>query len=251
MNKVISEKNIKVFNQDIKESGSYIYARKQIYSAKLATGRQTEEIVKTIKNIDKKQIKIIDVGCGDGTFTIELFKEVKPDLILGFDPAGEAVKRAKRRIKNTSRNKIIFTKCSIYQINKMIRSHTFDIAVIRGVLHHLDNPEKAIAEISKYFPKIIILEPNGLNLMLKIIEKISKYHLDHQEKSFRPATVSKWFSKYNYRLSKQRYLVLVPYFCNPKLGKILKFIEPFIEAIPLIRNLLCGSVISLYEKKYN
>ncbi len=46
-----------------------------------------------------------------------------------------------------------------------------DVAVLRGVLHHLDRPEAAIAHLAKQFKAVMILELNGYNPVMKLIEK--------------------------------------------------------------------------------
>lgn len=60
----------------------------------------------------------------------------------------------------------------------------FDLVFFNGVLHHLEDPNKAIEIASKFADEMIIVEPNGYSPALKIIEKASKYHREHEEQSF-------------------------------------------------------------------
>ncbi|MEN9446757.1 MAG: hypothetical protein RJA25_46 [Bacteroidota bacterium] len=68
---------------------------------------------------------------------------------------------------------IEFQVLDVYQIPSFKR---YDIAIIRGILHHLYQAEKAIEIICNTAKEIIVTKPNGYNPVLKIMEKISPYH---------------------------------------------------------------------------
>lgn len=247
--KIKREKNINVFNNDAIQKDSYLYTQDNLYSASIATSRQTDEIIKLIKKFFPRQIRIIDIGCGDGKYTIELFKNLSPKLILGIDPAKKAVSVAKKRIKNSYKDRIIFKEGNIYNINKLVRKEQFDLAIIRGVLHHLYNPKKAIKYVSQNFSSVIVLEPNGYNPILKIIEKISLYHRQHEEKSYWPPLLNKWFEERGYKIIEQKFFGMVPYFCPEEITKLLKSIEGILEKIYFLRRFYCGTNLILYRKK--
>jgi ubiquinone/menaquinone biosynthesis C-methylase UbiE len=133
-------------------------------------------------------------------------------------------------------------------VHKKFAGNKFDVAVIRGVLHHLYYPEDAIKKISKIADNVLVLEPSGYNPIVKIIEKTSPYHIAHQERSYWPPTLNKWFKNAGYKVLRQKYFGIVPYFCNEKLAKMLKIVEPFFELIPLIK-IYGGTNIILYTKK--
>lgn len=244
--KVKKEKNIAVFNKDIVNNAGYLYTSDNIYSAKIATAKQTEELVRILKSYFSKKIKIIDIGCGDGKHTIELYKKFSPSLIVGVDPAQEAITLAKKRINQDK--KIEFKVDNIYNLDKLFKKNQFDIAIIRGVLHHLYEPEKAIKNLGKIFPAIIIIEANGYNPLLKIIEKTSPYHLEHEEKSYWPPLLNSWFKKEGYRVLTEKYYGIVPYFCPEYVARFLKFIEPLFENLPYLNRLYCACNYILYKK---
>ena len=82
------EKNISKFNEDVLKLGGYAYTNQNIYSARVASEKQSAGIIKAVKSQKlKRPVKILDVGSGDGTYTFELYKHLKPDLIVGFDYA--------------------------------------------------------------------------------------------------------------------------------------------------------------------
>jgi ubiquinone/menaquinone biosynthesis C-methylase UbiE len=238
----------KVYNEDVQNTGRYIYTDKNLYSAVIATQKQTNEIHALIKSITTKQIKILDIGCGDGTYTLEMANVIKPQKIIGFDIANEAIKFARNNIPKTQINKIFFEVGNVYNLSKKYSKKEFDLAVFRGVLHHLDHPQKAIAEISQVSDKVIILEPNGFNPVLKLIEKFSAYHVRHGEKSYWPPVLDAWFCQNGYHVVTKKYFSIVPYFCPKILTIILKRMEPVFEKISFINRFYCGGLLVLYQK---
>lgn len=246
--KMKREKNIQEFNKDIKKTGQYSYTDFQKYSAYIATKRQTDELIKLIKEHTGKEITILDVGCGDGIFTLELYKAIKPGKIVGFDSARAAIRAANKKITSKEKRKIIFQYGDVYNADKLFKKNSFEIIVIRGLLHHLYNPQKAIKALTGLSKKIIVLEPNGFNPLLKIIEKISPYHSRHEEKSYWPPALNGWFISENYKVKKQILFSIVPYFCPKNIAKFLRLIEPFMEKLPFVKQFYCGTNLIYYEK---
>ncbi|MBE2287998.1 MAG: methyltransferase domain-containing protein [Chitinophagaceae bacterium] len=91
---VLEKKNVNVFNSDVAENKGYRYTNNAPFSSVVANLRQTQE---TLKLIDSDAKTLVDIGCGDGTYTEEIAK-ARPDLkIAGFDPAAVAVQLAKEK----------------------------------------------------------------------------------------------------------------------------------------------------------
>jgi ubiquinone/menaquinone biosynthesis C-methylase UbiE len=247
MKKIKIEKNVDQFNQDVKNLGGYAYTDENIYSAVTAGKKQSEEILKTINACSKKPLRILDVGSGDGTYTFELFEKLNPKKIVGFDFAKNGVKIANERIKKKDIKRIKFIESSIYDIDKKIKDK-FDVAVVRGVLHHLYNPQKGIDAICKLANVIVVVEPNGYSPLMKIMEKVSPYHRKHEEKSYWPPTLNSWFKKNKFKIKKQYFFGPVPFFFPEALARMIKTIEPLIENIPYLNRIYCASNLILYEK---
>lgn len=239
---------ISAFDADIKKNGRYQYANFEQYSIYIATKRQSEEISSLLKQHTNKNSIILDVGCGDGTFTFELFKEVNSKKIVGFDIAKEAIKVAQKSVPAKDKKRIIFQEGSIYDADKMFKKNSFDIIVVRGVLHHLENPQQGIKSLSSLAKKIIVLEPNGYNPILKLIERFSPYHREHEEKSYWPPTLNKWFINNGYTVKTQDFFSIIPYFCPTPIAKALKKIQPLMERLPVIKLFYCGTNLIYYEK---
>lgn len=237
----MKEKNIAIFKSDVISNGGYLYSNTDRLSSRLSCRRSTKAIHQTLGCLKKK--KIIDIGCGDGIFTKKLIA-LNPEFVTGVDPNEAAIAIAK---KNTSNIKNInFQVMDIYEIPLIQR---YDIAIIRGVLHHLYQVEKAIELICKIANEIIVLEPNGYNPILKIIEKTSPYHILHEEKSYSPRKLDQWFRNNGGDITKSMYVGFVPMFCPDFLAKILNFLEPYLEKTPLIRNFSCGQYIQKIKIK--
>ena len=236
-----------IFNRDVSETGRYRYTTNR-YSSVIATGIQTRGLVDIIKRHSPKAKTILDVGCGDGTYTFELIDALNPKKVLAFDPASKSIALAKKDTPKAYKKIVTFIVGDIYKLSTFIKPRQFDAVVVRGVLHHLDYPVKAIAELSKIADHVYVLEPSGFNPVLKIIEKTSQYHVEHQEKSYFPPTLNTWFRAKGFTIAEQRFFSLVPYFSPTWLVNILLMMSPVLENIPFLRALYCGTNL-FYAKK--
>ncbi len=114
--------------------------------------------------LKKKDLKILDVGCGNGRFLTFLEKELPVAQIgyQGLDLSTLLLKQAKKRSLN-SRTQFQFTEIDI--VDKLINKepivsveHNFDLIVLFGVLHHVPSTAlrlKLLEELSK------VLKPEG------------------------------------------------------------------------------------------
>ena len=206
------ERNIAAFNADAAALGGYAYTAIDRWSARHATRRQTEKLVQILTQNFSPNVEVDDIGCGDGTFTLEIAERFQPAAICGIDPAADAIAVARSRIPRHLRGSVSFEVGDIYNLQAVARAGA--IAVVRGVLHHLDRPRAAIAELARHFSFVIALEPNGYNPAMKIIERASKYHREHDEKSYWPPTLNRWFREEGFVPASQEFFCLVPYFAS-------------------------------------
>ena len=124
----------------------------------------------------------------------------------------------------------------------------FDLVLFNGVLHHLPDPNKAIEIASKFADEMIIVEPNGYSPALKVIEKVSKYHREHEEQSFFLFTINKWLGNAGMKIKKYKFIDIIPVFAPDILTKMLKPFVPICENIPIFKRLLCARVV-IYAKR--
>lgn len=102
---------------------------------------------------------------------------------------------------------------------------------------------------SRLATEVIIHEPNGNNLGLKIIEKASPYHREHAEKSYFPGQIKRWIEKAGGRVTRCRFAGFVPMFCPTWLARVTKAIEPLVETVPLLNSLGCTVFVVVGERR--
>lgn len=242
--KITVKKNVSKFGNDILESGSYLYTSEKL-SCKLANGAISRAIQ---KSYDWKDKNILDIGCGDGAYTIE-FLGLGVSKITGLDPSEEAIKSARtNHITLENASMLNFEVGNVYEMKSFLATKNIDCIVIRGVLHHLPDAKAALQELSFFNGVIIILEPNGSNPVLKIIEKTSVYHIEHEEQSFTGSRIDSWLNLAGFKSSKIQYLNLVPMFCPDWAARVLNSLSPFVEKLPFIRKIACGQVVLIAKK---
>jgi SAM-dependent methyltransferase len=230
--------NVAAFSRDVTEDGSYAYTKNHL-SALLANKRISEAFAALYPAVGKR---LLDLGCGDGTYSLELAR-AGAEYVLGVDPSEAAVATASAKAAAGGlAAKVGFCLGNIYDL--AITEH-FDCLVLRGVLHHLPNPGKALRAAAPLADNILIMEPNGLNPVVKIIEKTSRYHREHEEQSFSLSCIRAWLEAAGFRQCVCRHVNLVPMFCPDWLARVCKTLEPIVETLPIIRNITCGQYIIL------
>jgi 2-polyprenyl-3-methyl-5-hydroxy-6-metoxy-1,4-benzoquinol methylase len=227
------ERNVKEFSRDIEELGGYAYTGEKL-SGKLSNARVTKAVLEMARIRDKR---VIDVGCGDGTYTMELL-EAGAREVLGVDASQAAIEKAREKASGIAN--IRFEACDIY---RMEAEPVYDLAVVRGILHHLYDAERAVERIMRIAREIVVVEPNGYNPILKVIEKVSPYHIHHEEKSYAPHRLAGWFKRNGGVVESSGYIGLVPFFCPDILSRVLKIMEPAFERAPLINRLFCAQFV--------
>ncbi len=235
------KKNVDAFNSDVAANDGYMYTTKASLSSVLANKRMTDA---ALAMIDDNAVTLIDIGAGDGTYSNDLYQQ-RPNLkITGFDPASEAIKVAAVKYP-----KIDFFVGDILTTSTFPKKK-FDVGVIRGVLHHLNNPKQAIANSILMSDRIVIIEPNGNNPILKIIEKVSPYHRLHEERSFSSGQLKQWCVESGFEVERIDFIGFVPFFFPTFLTKIIYFFQPMMEKIyPLKKYFGAQIVISCKKAK--
>ncbi len=219
------------FSKDVSKHGGYAYTTEKL-SARMSNARISKSILRMTSFTNKT---VLDIGCGDGAYSLELL-QAGAKFVIAIDPVEKAIQAATEKYKNISN--LTFECVDLYKMP--ILQEKFDIVILRGVLHHLPDLEKGIEIACKLGKKILIMEPNGYNPVLKIIEKTSKYHIEHHEQSFTPKRLNQLFQQNNGRVVFHEYIGLVPFFCPDSFTKILKFFEPLVESLPIVRAISCG-----------
>ena len=223
------------FNQDVARNGGYVYTTNNRLSSRLANRRQTRALLQSAHYEDKR---VLDIGCGDGTYTCELFDAARPACIHGVDPAEEAITSARGKAQGRP---VTFSVASAYTLP--FGDDSFDVACLRGVLHHLNQPAAALHEALRVAGTLVVIEPNGYNPVLKVIERVSPYHVAHEEKSYPPRLLDRWVREQGGRVTRRRFSGLVPFFCPDWMARALKDLEPWVERVPGLSGVACGNYV--------
>lgn len=231
-------------NADVVERGGYVYTLSEKFSTLHATNRQSDAVLSAFDYAGKK---VIDIGCGDGKYTFELWQKGHPAELIGIDPAEEAVKVAQKKYGTAG---LSFYDYNAYHIP--YPDGYFDIAVVRGVIHHLDKPDQGVRECVRVAKKLVLTDPSGYNLGVKIIEKVSPYHRAHKEMSYFPYQYRRWLVEAGAKVTKDYYIILVPFFFPDVLAKILAKLEPMFERSRILSSMCCGTYVRIAEnQKYS
>jgi len=238
----VQRKSVDVFDRDAERNEGYLYTKNLQLSCRLATQRFTDAILATGR---LRERSVLDIGCGDGFFTIRFWDLAHPALksMVGIDPAGHAIAVANA---NKGNRPVQFLIGDAHQLP--FPDDSFDLALLQGILHHDDNPQNIIGEAFRVAAEILVLEPNGNNPGLKIIEKTSRYHREHNEKSFTSKRLRRWIEESGGAIAYQRFAGFVPIFCPSVIARIMKALEPVVEGIPIVNWLGCAVTVILARR---
>jgi SAM-dependent methyltransferase len=225
---------IEQFNADADEKGGYGYTTHQTISSQLATRRTMEIIIETKRFSGRS---VVDIGCGDGFFTRYFWDNGCPRSMVGVDRAESAISLAKA--KNEHRQ-VVFQVGDAHALP--FPNGRFEVGLIQSILHHDEDPRDILREGFRVARELIIHEPNGYNIGLKIIEKTSAYHRAHGEKSYTLGQITRWVNETGGRVVSVKFAGFVPMFCPDGIAKLMKWIEPVLERVPIVNRLGCAVV---------
>jgi SAM-dependent methyltransferase len=223
---------VEVFNRDVERDGGYGYALDRKLSSRLATERWLNLMLGLTELAGRT---VTDIGCGDGTFTIRYWDRGHPQLMCALDPAVKAVSAG--AAKRDGRP-ILFLAGDGHHLP--YANDAFDVAILQAILHHDSDPEATIREALRVSREILVLEPNGYSPILKLMERVSHYHREHNERSYTASRLRRWVEDAGGRVVNGRFGIAVPMFCPDWLARILKVVEPSIERLPIANHLLCA-----------
>ncbi|MFH2062168.1 MAG: class I SAM-dependent methyltransferase, partial [Candidatus Beckwithbacteria bacterium] len=87
-----------------------------------------------------KNLKILDIGCGDGVLLYLISQKTKAQL-FGIDSDRDSLKIAKSKVNAK------FFQASAYKLP--FKTQSFDIVIASEIIEHLKNPEKMLSEIKR------------------------------------------------------------------------------------------------------
>lgn len=235
------DQRVEVFNRDAARHDGYVYTTNRKLSSRWATQRSTDVVLAAAP---LRGAAVLDMGCGDGFYTLRFWDQGQPGRMVAVDAAARAVRVARSKAEDRP---IEFLIGDVHR--SPCSDGCFDLVLLQNILHHDDDPARMIAEAFRLAPRIVLHEPNGNNPGLKIIEKTSRYHREHQEKSYAPLRLRRWIEAAGARVIHETYAGFVPMFCPDWLARLMKTIEPVVEHTPLLKTFGCAVYVALAERK--
>ena len=115
--------------------------------------RTLEDDIPELVDYIRPGYRVLDVGCGSGTVTLDVANAVKPGIIIGIDPVEYAVECAqkfatKRKIKNAT-----FQTGDGYHLP--FEDASFDVVFSNTVLHYFNDPLRALKQ------QLRLVKPGG------------------------------------------------------------------------------------------
>jgi SAM-dependent methyltransferase len=98
--------------------------------------------------------RLLDVGCGPGTITVDLARRVAPGEVVGLDVAAEVVEQAEAHAREVGVGNVRFAVGDVYGLDHADAS--FDVVHAHQVLQHLTDPVAALRELRR------VLKPGGI-----------------------------------------------------------------------------------------
>ena len=105
-------------------------------------------------------LRVLDVGCGPGSMTVDLARIVHPGSVVGIDLEPAAVERARSAAGPNFPANVSFEVGDIYKLH--YEDNTFDVAFCINVIEYLRDPVAALRELSR------VTKANGQVIMVRM-----------------------------------------------------------------------------------
>jgi SAM-dependent methyltransferase len=168
---------------------------------------------------------VLDLGCGDGAFASQVLAGCYR-AVDGYDKAEAAIERAKASAGGPHMR---FVAADLVAMDYGALPK-YDGAFLMGFLHHVKAATPDIVRrLRSVTRRIVILEPNGNNLVRKLLEFTPTYR-SAGEDSFRSNELMEIFAAAGFRKVAWRRMNLFPNFTPGPVYRLLSPLEPKIEA---------------------
>lgn len=99
-------------------------------------------------------MELLDCGCGPGTITLDLAREVLPGRVTGIDLSASQIELARQRASGLETVNASFQNAGVYDMP--FADGSFDLVFAHALMEHLARPQDALAEMNR------VLRPGGL-----------------------------------------------------------------------------------------
>ena len=141
-------------------NGDVIYQREQYAGSRITRKYWNYRDRQVFAFIKPEYKRIIDIGCGEGLTLEKVIRNFPNRMVLGVDLSAENITICRE-------HGLPVIHSSIYGLS--LENSSFDCCIFLEVIEHLDEPERAIAEIHRLLRsggRVIILFPNDLLFMI-------------------------------------------------------------------------------------
>jgi len=125
----------------------------------------------------------IDLGCGDGTITVEISRFAR--RVIGVDVNPRALVAARKRAERERRDNVVFKEDRIEALSEPDAS--FDLAVFSQSLHHMEQPSLGVQQAARVLRKggRLLLVDLGPHEERWVISKLGHVHLGFEPEALR------------------------------------------------------------------
>jgi ubiquinone/menaquinone biosynthesis C-methylase UbiE len=123
------------------------------FEAELAARTASEDAAFLIPHL-RPGMQLLDVGCGPGSITVGLAEVVAPGHVVGIDIQSALIAQARARAATREVATVRFEVADLYRLP--CPDASFDAVFANGVLMHLREPVRALAELRR------VLRPDGI-----------------------------------------------------------------------------------------
>ncbi|PSN69916.1 S-adenosyl-L-methionine-dependent methyltransferase [Corynespora cassiicola Philippines] len=111
-----------------------------------------------IPYLNDTPIKILDVGCGPGTISVDLASRIPHGFVYAIDPSADVIEKARKHAEEKGVTNVRFEVGDIFKWQELdeVKEGTFDIVHAHQVLQHLQDPLGAMKEMKR------LTKPGGI-----------------------------------------------------------------------------------------
>ncbi len=148
-------------------------------------------ITRYYKTNDLQDKTLCDIGCNTGYFIYEIYKKFKIKKVVGVEPRTKNLAKAKfiANFFKLPKNRYILKKMDVLSLGGKIEK--FDIVIMPGVLHHLDDHILALRNLYKMTKDLCIIETvvlsnkfNGKHIAEQLELKDDLYKINENKNKF-------------------------------------------------------------------
>lgn len=172
-------------------------------------------------------MKVLDIGCGDGTTGVFMAKHFPQWSVTGIDVSNKSVEEAKS--KNIPSAEFL-----VYDGNQIpFEDKTFDIIFMAGVLHHVDfglhqNIIKEVNRVTKVDGRFFLFEHNPINPLTRHL--VNTCVFDKDAKLLKSNYALQLLQNNKFKIIKKQFIIFFP---RKKIFTPFIFLERFLKWLPL------------------